>query len=373
MTTGLATRPTQTQTHGLIIDDGATVARGLRWRVTRSRKDSWGWKVGGALAALLLIAAAVASAASVDGDTGGDLLGLLRTVGRDLLHLRWQFAAAVIALGSVHYLAAAIAARAAAGIRLPLGTTVLAQLAASTADRLTPGGVGAAAVNARYFNRQGLTLPAALGAVFSLHIIGPVTDVLVLGFLVLGGTWVGLNGGAHEVGALTGKITHLLATLRSPWVLVAVGVVALLVLGRRFRRRMSSTASHDWKTFWVPIRQILAHPSRLATLAAASGATTLVLAFAFAASVAMVPGPRPVAGLGALMIAFLLAIAAGNALPIPGGLGTTEAALISVLVGLHVPVAVAVQQVLIFRIITFWLPALVGIFAARMLRRRLAL
>ncbi len=367
MTAVLAIRHRLPQPVVPLADDVTTVA------LDSGRRGSWSWKGGSALAALILMTATTVSAASLEGDTGGDLLGLLRIVGKDLLNLRWQFAVAVITLGLLHYLAAAVAARAAAGIRLPLGTTVLAQLAASTADRLTPGGVGAAAVNARYFNRQGLTLPAALGAVLSLHVVGPVTDALVLALLVLAGAWVGLNGGAHEVGSLTGKVTQLLGVFRSPWVLAAIAGISVIAIGRTVWRRRSSGVGRDWKTFWVPIRQLLAHPSRLATLAAASGATTLVLAFAFAASVAMVPGPRPIAGLGALMIAFLLATAAGNALPIPGGLGTTEAALIGVLVGMHVPTAAAVQQVLIFRIITFWLPALVGIFAARTLRRRLTL
>jgi uncharacterized membrane protein YbhN (UPF0104 family) len=366
MTTGLAPRPPREMSAIPVMIDPPESPRGPR------RRDSWGWRIGAVLTALLLVSAAIVSVADVDGDTGGDLLGLLRLIGRDLLHLRWPFAALVLLLGSLHYLAAAIAARAACGIRLPLGETMLAQLAASTADRLTPGGVGAAAVNGRYFHRRGLTLPAALGAVASLHFLGPVTDIGVLAFLVFAGSWFGLNGGAHEVGALTAKLTHSVSTFTSPWVLATIGVVlALLVAFRHWHKPKGK--GRDWAMFWVPIRQLLAHPSRLLTLAAASGATTLILAFAFAASVAMVPGPRPVAGLGALMIAFLLGTAAGNALPIPGGLGTTEAALISVLVGLHVPVAAAVQQVLIFRIITFWLPALFGILAARKLRRCSAL
>ena len=366
MTAGLATRPAHEPSATPVWAGSAPDPRGPR------RRDSWGWRFGAALVALLLVAAATASAASVDGDTGGDLLGLARLIGRDLLHVRWQFAAVVVALGCLHYVAAAIAARSACGVRLPLGETVLAQLAASTADRLTPAGVGAAAINTRYFHRRGLTLPSALGAVASLHILGPITDVAVLAFLVLAGSWVGLNGGGHEVGALTTKIAHSVTSLTSPWMLAAAGVIVVLVLAHRYLRRSKRTG-RDWSTFWVPIRQLVTHPSRLVTLAAASGATTFILAFAFAASVAMVPGPRPVAGLGALMIAFMLGTAAGNALPIPGGLGTTEAALISVLAGLHVPIASAVQQVLIFRIITFWMPALIGIAAARKLRRRSAL
>jgi uncharacterized membrane protein YbhN (UPF0104 family) len=44
-----------------------------------------------------------------------------------------------------------------------------------------------------------------------------------------------------------------------------------------------------------------------------------------------------------------------------------------VLVSLHVPAAAAVQQVLIFRIVTFWLPAVIGVFTTHHLRRQKAL
>jgi uncharacterized protein (TIRG00374 family) len=87
----------------------------------------------------------------------------------------------------------------------------------------------------------------------------------------------------------------------------------------------------------------------------------------------MMPGRLPAAGLGALVIAFMLGTAAGTAVPLPAGLGTTEAALMAVLVSLRVPPVVAVQQVLIFRIITFWLPAAIGVFAMHLLRRQDAL
>ncbi len=337
----------------------------------RRRIADWRWQLAGSLAALALLGAATTSAAHVDSDTGGDVLALFRLIGHDLLRLRWQFAAIVVILAGLHYLAAAIAARAASGAPLPMGETILVQLAASAADRVTPGGVGAAAVDARYFSRRGLTWPAALGAVTSLHFVGPITDLALLAFLVLAGRWVGLNGGAHEMRVLTTKIAQTIAPLRSPWFWVGALVLIAIVMVIRHLRRSRTT--RDWKAFWIPIRALLKHPGRLAVLATASGATTLILAFAFVASIAMVPGPRPAAGLGALLIAFLVGAAAGSASPIPAGLGATEAALVAVLVGLHVPAAAAVQQVLIFRLITFWLPALVGIFATRHLRRCSAL
>jgi uncharacterized membrane protein YbhN (UPF0104 family) len=65
----------------------------------------------------------------------------------------------------------------------------------------------------------------------------------------------------------------------------------------------------------------------------------------------------------------MLGAAAGTSVPIPAGLGTTEAALIGVLVSAHVDVGHAVQVVLVFRLLTFWLPAVIGVLALRRLRR----
>jgi hypothetical protein len=70
--------------------------------------------------------------------------------GSRLVGLRWQYAAIVISLGALHYLAAAFASRAVSGVRLPLGEAVLVQLAAAAANRIASVGLGGATVNARY-------------------------------------------------------------------------------------------------------------------------------------------------------------------------------------------------------------------------------
>jgi hypothetical protein len=49
---------------------------------------------------------------------------------------------------------------------------------------------------------------------------------------------------------------------------------------------------------WLPVSHLAGNPSALGTLLGASALTTLILGFAFVASTDMVPGPRPVAGVG---------------------------------------------------------------------------
>jgi uncharacterized membrane protein YbhN (UPF0104 family) len=319
----------------------------------------------------VLVVAALLSAANTDGDSRTDLLHLIGAAGKDFASLRWQYTCVVVALAALHYVATAVAARAAAGIALPLGETLLVQLAAAAANRLTPAGLGASAVNARYFTRRGLDAPAALGAVAALSVLGAVADLMVLSALVLGGLWLGLSGGSQQTDLLVARVANLAAPFRSPWLWAAVVVGAGIAL--IWRRRKHSGRRRDWRQFWTPIRALLRRPSSLATLLTASGATTLILAFAFVASTAMVPGPRPAAGLGPLLIAFMVGAAAGSAVPVPAGIGSTETALAAVLIAMHVPAGHAIQEVLIFRVLTFWLPAIVGVLATRRLNRRHAI
>jgi uncharacterized membrane protein YbhN (UPF0104 family) len=208
--------------------------------------------------------------------------------------------------------------------------------------------------------------------VSALSILGAVADLIVLSILVFGGPWVGLAGGPQEIQLLATHIAHLVAPFASPWLWAAAIALAtgLALIWIRSRR-----AGHmrRWKQFWTPAGRLLRHPSSLATLLIASGATTFILGFAFIATTAMVPGPRPHASLGALLIGFMIGAAAGSAVPVPAGLGSTETALAGILIEMQVPASHAVEEVLIFRVLTFWLPAAVGLLATRRLNRRRAL
>jgi uncharacterized membrane protein YbhN (UPF0104 family) len=73
------------------------------------------------------------------------------------------------------------------------------------------------------------------------------------------------------------------------------------------------------------------------------------------------------------MIGYMIASAASNALPTPGGIGTADAALTGVLLAAHVPAGNALATVFAFRLLSFWVPALIGLCALAPLRRRGAL
>jgi hypothetical protein len=100
-------------------------------------------------------------------------------------HVSWVWLPLLVAIAASHYGFAAVALRAASGLRLRLPEAVLAQLAAAAANRLMPLGLGGAAVNTRYLTRRGLPPAGAVGSVGALQILGPLTDVaVVLGVLL---------------------------------------------------------------------------------------------------------------------------------------------------------------------------------------------
>ena len=320
----------------------------------------------------LLATALFVTAVALDGDGGTDTLTLAREVGHNLLHLRWPFALVVLALTVAHYLATAVAARAAAGVDLDYPELVRVQLAAAAANRITPGGIGGSALTARYLTRRGLPVAGAAGTVTMLAVLGAFADLVVLVVIVAVGGWLRLGGGSGEFTRVADHVSAVLGPVRSPWlwsvVGALIGLVVVVALTRRRHRLRPAIAG-----FWTPTRAIATCPTRLATLLGASGTTTLVMGFAFVAATRLLPGPTPHGGLGAVLVAYMLGAAAGSSVPVPAGLGSTEAALVAVLVGLHVPAAHAVQVVFVYRIITFWLPAAIGVVVTRGLRRAGAL
>jgi glycosyltransferase 2 family protein len=69
-------------------------------------------------------------------------------------------------------------------------------------------------------------------------------------------------------------------------------------------------------------------------------------------------------------VVYLTGAAIGSAVPTPGGLGAVEAALAAGLTATGMAAATAVSAVLLFRLLTFWLPVPVGWAAFNFLQRR---
>jgi uncharacterized protein (TIRG00374 family) len=102
------------------------------------------------------------------------------------------------------------------------------------------------------------------------------------------------------------------------------------------------------------------------------GALLLTAAYmlCLAACVAAFGGSVPIASIA---VVYLTSSAFGAIMPTPGGLGAVEAALTAGLTAAGLPGAAAVSAVLLFRLLTFWLPVPVGWVALNYLERQGAL
>jgi len=146
-------------------------------------------------------------------------------------------------------------------------------------------------------------------------------------------------------------------------VAVALAVFALPAGRRLLRARVSPTLGQV-----LPRLLEVAHQPR--KMAEGIGGGLLLSAsyiLCLAACVAAFGRSVPIASIA---VVYLTGVAIGSVLPTPGGVGGVEAALTAGLTAAGLPGAVAVSSVLLFRLLTFWLPVPVGWVALNYLERK---
>lgn len=358
------------------------------------RRRRWLLKAGFCAAVVIGL---LAWAPFADDDDLGNIWAFLRSLINGMGSVRWQLVPLVGTLAVLHYVLAAVVLRAGAGMSLPLREVVLVQFAAAAANRLTPPGVGAVAVNARYLARRSRQVPEAVGLVAAINVLGAFADGLLL-LAVLGVAWA--SGAGDPTFAAVGSKAAGLASLISPrshpvvWIAVLAAVLVVMcwiVLRRRIVGRPGDRGDRGdagrrpgaglgvrapalvLRRSLAAAAQIRRRPRDLVTLLVASAGTTLALAVAFTISLMATPHGPAADRFTILLVAYLIGAAAGSAAPTPAGMGSTETALTALLLAAHVGAAPAVQAVLLFRALTFWAPVPIGIIAAGRLRRRAAL
>jgi uncharacterized membrane protein YbhN (UPF0104 family) len=232
--------------------------------------------------------------------------------------------------------------------RLRLGTTLLAQLAVGGLRLVAPSALSTPAVLGRYLVRSGASVPDAATTVGAAQTAQLLATIAVVGVLGLGSS----NG----------------LPVPGPAVLATAGATAAAaaLLGRRNARirGWARAARHSVAELGRHARQ---HPTRVAAGVLASAALTVTHVLAFAACVAATGADLPLLTLTAV---YLGAAAAGSVIPTPGGLGPVEAALVAGLAAAGLPLPTATAAALLSRLVAVWLPAVPGVVALAVLRRR---
>jgi uncharacterized membrane protein YbhN (UPF0104 family) len=276
------------------------------------------------------------------------------SLGSALHAAHWYWALAALGLSATTYVGASLSVSGFVTEKLDFFRTVLVQLASSFVTLVTPAAVGGVALNVRYLQRRKIPGPAAVASIGVSQVVAFALHILLLVLF----------------GAITGAADT--SPIHPPtWSyfvvggLVAVAGAALaLPAGRRMvRARLSPTFGQVLPR----LVEVAQRPAKLAE--GVGGALLLSVAYIFclAVCVAAFGGSVPIAKIG---FVYLTGSALGSIIPTPGGLGAVEAALTAGLTAAGVPSGVAVSAVLLFRLLTFWLPVPLGWAALNFLERR---
>ena len=258
----------------------------------------------------------------------------------------WWWALLGLAVSGLTYVGAAAALWACADGVVSYRNLVIAQFASTFAATTTPAGVGGLALSTRFLHKAGLSAVRATAAVAMQQAVQVISHVsLLIIFSAAAGATADLS---HFVPSAT--ILYLIAGL-------ALGLVGAFLIVPRLRKWLGTAVRPRLKEVGADLVELAREPRRLALIVLGCAATTLGTALALWASVAAFGGETSFVTVTVVtMVGGTLASAA----PTPGGVGAVEAALIGGLAAFGVPAAIGVPAVLLYRILTCWLPVFVG-------------
>jgi glycosyltransferase 2 family protein len=266
----------------------------------------------------------------------------------------WRWGVAALALSAVTYTGATLSLSGFVAERLGFLRTLLVQVAGSFVTLVTPAAVGGVALNVRYLQRRNIPAPVAVASVGVSQVVAFVLHILLLAvFAAISGT-----GAKSPIRAPTWAY-FVVAGL----VVLAGGVLAIPSGRRLVRARLSPTFGQVLPR----LLEVAQHPRKLAEGFGGSLLLSLSYILCLSACVAAFGRSVPIAKIG---FVYLTGSAIGSIIPTPGGLGAVEAALTAGLTAAGVPGAVAVSAVLLFRLLTFWVPVPLGWAALNFLERK---
>lgn len=279
-------------------------------------------------------------------------------VGELVARADWWWVAVGLGAAAVTYLAAALMIIAFVPERLSLWRTVLVQLAASFVKLVAPAAVTGVALNTRYLQRAGVRPGPAVASVGASQFMGLAVHILLL---VLFGFITGSADSATDLAPSRMIVIVLLAVAALAGIAAAVPRIRQLA-ARRLRAMFAGVLPR--------LADVLQSPRKILT---GLGGTLLLTAGFVVCLDASVRAFGAELSWAAIVVVFLTGNALGSAAPTPGGLGAVEASLSVGLTISGLPAETATSAVLLYRLLTFWLPVLPGWAAFTYLQRNQAL
>jgi uncharacterized membrane protein YbhN (UPF0104 family) len=220
---------------------------------------------------------------------------------------------------------------------LRFGRTLLVQLGSMGVNRLLPAGSGALGISYLYLRANQVGKATAVTVVAANNLLGFIGHALLLSLVLVFSPAVirdfGINGNGFTIFLIAAAILTLL-----------LGVVILA--GRKSAGK-----------FVRPLQPLLKKPGRFipalgySLVITASYAAAMLLA---ANSIGIQLSPA------AALVVLSFGVAAASAIPTPGGVGAAEAGVFAALKAYGISNDEALAVALLYRVMTFWLPLIVG-------------
>ncbi|GGW32781.1 membrane protein [Streptomyces lucensis JCM 4490] len=273
---------------------------------------------------------------------------------------QWGWVAAAVLFSALSYFAAAMALLGFVPERVPFPRTVAAQVAGSFVKIVAPAAVGGVALNTRFLQRTGVRPGLAVASVGASQLFGLGCHILMLlsfGYLT----------GTEKTPSLSPSRTVIAG-------LLTVAVLVLVVTSVPFLRKFVVTRVRSLFAGVVPrMLDVLQRPQKLVTGIGGMLLLTACFVMCLDASVRAFGDGSASLSIASVAVVFLAGNALGSAAPTPGGVGAVEASLTLGLIAFGLPKEVAAPAVLLFRLLTLWLPVLPGWLAFNHLTRKGAL
>ncbi|MGQ4331452.1 lysylphosphatidylglycerol synthase domain-containing protein [Streptomyces hayashii] len=273
---------------------------------------------------------------------------------------QWGWVAAAVLFSALSYVAAAMSLLGFVPERVPFPRTVGAQVAGSFVKIVAPAAVGGVALNTRFLQRAGVRPGLAVASVGASQLFGLGCHILMLlsfGYLT----------GTEKTPSLSPSRTVIAG-------LLTVAVLVLVVTSVPFLRKFVSTRVRSLFAGVVPrMLDILQRPQKLVTGIGGMLLLTACFVMCLDASIRAFGDGSTSLSIASVAVVFLAGNALGSAAPTPGGVGAVEATLTVGLIAVGLPKEVAAPAVLLFRLLTLWLPVLPGWLAFNHLSRKGAL
>ncbi|MEU0147023.1 lysylphosphatidylglycerol synthase domain-containing protein [Streptomyces sp. NPDC006288] len=271
----------------------------------------------------------------------------------------WGWVAAALGFSALSYIAAAMSLLGFVPERVPFRKTVLAQVAGSFVKIVAPAAVGGVALNTRFLQRAGVRPGLAVASVGASQLFGLGCHILLLALFGY------LTGTEKTPDSLTPSRTVIAG-------LLTVAVLVLVVTAIPFLRKFVVTRVRSLFAGVVPrMLDVVQRPQKLVTGIGGMLLLTGLFVLCLDASIRAFSGPDvPQLSYASIAVVFLAGNALGSAAPTPGGMGAVEGALTLGLIAVGLPKEVAAPAVLLYRVMTLWLPVLPGWICFNQLTRK---